>query len=526
MHIDIFSAVIFNITSSFLMGLSLFFVALGHLGEIKGIKRWTAGLFFQCLGWTLLGITKILPEWISIAPIGTTILVLSLAFYYQALVEFKNVKLNINWTYYAVLLDFGCLLYFDLVHININLRVVVTAFFSFIFVASTSYLLLSKRFNSNKNIPTSHKMLGYIFILCAAVLLGRIVYFLLFPTQDIFAFNMMQSVSYLMFHIVISFTAFGFLLMCSEKYVGKQKQVEEDLRIAAAAFQTQEGIMITDANNVILNVNGAFSEITGYSSEEVIGQTPRILQSGQHDEAFYAAMWNALLNEGNWQGEIWNKRKNEQIYPQHLTITAVKNHGVLTNYVSTLIDITERKMNEETIKKLAFYDPLTQLPNRRLLHDRIKHGIESNRRTGHLMAVLMLDLDKFKAVNDNFGHAAGDELLKQVAKRIKACLREVDTVARLGGDEFVVLLDDIHSPNDSEKLANSLIESLTHPFSLSQSDNVQIGTSIGIAFYPLHGDDGDVLIDKADTALYHAKDNGKGRFTYFSETLLVSEEND
>jgi|GEM_PF-2904105 len=226
MHIDIFSAVVFNVTSSFLMGLSLSFVARGHLGEIEGIKCWAVGLFFQFLGWTLLGTTKAFPELISIAPIATSIIVLSLAFYYQALVKFKGVKLNTNWTYYAVLLNFGGLLYFDFVHFNVNFRVVVTAFFSFIFVAAMSCLLLSKRFNSSEKIPTSHKMMGYIFAVCAAVLIARIVYFSVFPTHDAFALNMMQSVSYVMFHVVISFTAFGFLLMCSERYLELQRETE------------------------------------------------------------------------------------------------------------------------------------------------------------------------------------------------------------------------------------------------------------------------------------------------------------
>jgi diguanylate cyclase (GGDEF)-like protein len=229
MHIDIFSAVIFNITSSFLMGLSLFFVARGHLGEIAGIKRWATGLFFQFLGWTLLLATKVFSEWISIAPLATSIIILSLAFYYQALVKFKGVTLNTNWTYYVALLDFAGLLYFDIVNFNINSRMIVTAFFSFIFIAAMSYLLLSTRFNSSEKIPTSHKMMGYIFAVCSTVLIARIIYFSVFPTRDVFALNIMQSLSYVMFHVVISFTAFGFLLMCSERYVELQRETENRL---------------------------------------------------------------------------------------------------------------------------------------------------------------------------------------------------------------------------------------------------------------------------------------------------------
>jgi predicted signal transduction protein with EAL and GGDEF domain len=229
MHIDIFSAVIFNITSSFLMSLSLFFVARGHLGEIKGIKHWATGLFFQFLGWTLLGTTKAFPELIAIAPIATSIIVLSLAFYYQALVEFKGIKLNTKWTYYVVLLNLGCLLYFGFVDVNVNFRIIAIAFFSFVFIATMSHLLLSTRFNSSEKIPTSHKMMGYIFAVCAGVLIVRVVYFSMFPTHDVFALNMMQSLSYMMFHIVISFTAFGFLLMCSERHVELQRETEKRL---------------------------------------------------------------------------------------------------------------------------------------------------------------------------------------------------------------------------------------------------------------------------------------------------------
>lgn len=239
------------------MGASLFFVALGHLGEIQGIKRWVAGLFFQCLGWSLLGITKIFPEWISIAPIATSILVLSLAFYYQALVEFKGVKLDTKWTFHVVLLNFGCLLYFSLVNFNVNFRVVITAFFSFIFVSAMSRLLLLTRFNFSEKIPASHKMMGYIFAVCSGVLIARIVYFSVFPTQDAFALNMMQSVSYLMFHVVISFSAFGFLLMCSERYVELQRETENRViqrtRELEVANQKLAELSMTDGLTGIAN---------------------------------------------------------------------------------------------------------------------------------------------------------------------------------------------------------------------------------------------------------------------------------
>ncbi|MGZ5819828.1 MAG: bacteriohemerythrin, partial [Burkholderiaceae bacterium] len=223
--------------------------------------------------------------------------------------------------------------------------------------------------------------------------------------------------------------------------ITKHKQTEVELRIAATAFELQDAMLVTDANNVILKVNQAFTRITGYSAEEVIGKTPNLLSSGQHDEAFYTSMWESINHNDAWQGEIWNRRKNGELFPEWLIITAVKEpdeqNNQINHYVASFSDITSRKAAEEEIRQLAFYDPLTQLPNRRLLQERLKHSIEVDRREGKQLALLMLDLDRFKAVNDSMGHLAGDELLQQVAIRISARLRDVDMVARLGGDEFV-----------------------------------------------------------------------------------------
>ncbi|MEI6707448.1 MAG: PAS domain S-box protein [Methylococcales bacterium] len=303
--------------------------------------------------------------------------------------------------------------------------------------------------------------------------------------------------------------------------ITERKQAEIELRIAATVFESQEGMFVTDANCIILKINYAFTRITGYSATEVIGQTPSFLQSGRHDKLFYLALWQSINDTGVWQGEIWDKRKNGEIYPQWLTITAVKDKGnnVVTHYVATLVDITERKATEETINKLAFYDPLTQLPNRRLLQERLKHGIEVNHRTGSLMAVMMMDLDRFKAVNDNFGHAAGDTLLQQVAERIKNRLRKIDMVARLGGDEFVIVIDGITHYEDVAHIAEAIIQTLSQAFTLYETHTVFIGASIGIAFHPQHGDSPEILIDNADTALYHAKNQGRGCFAYYSDAL-------
>ncbi|TAN69300.1 MAG: EAL domain-containing protein [Methylobacter sp.] len=308
--------------------------------------------------------------------------------------------------------------------------------------------------------------------------------------------------------------------------ITKQKQDEVDLRIAATAFELQDAMLVTDAHNVILKVNQAFTRITGYSAKDVIGKTPNLLSSGRHDKAFYAAMWESINRTDAWQGEIWNRRKNGEVYPEWLIITAVKEadekNEQVNHYVASFSDITSRKAAEEEIKQLAFYDTLTKLPNRRLLLERLKHSIEVERRDGSRLALLMLDLDRFKAVNDSLGHSAGDELLQQVAARILARLRDVDMVARLGGDEFVVLLEDIAHPEDAARVAEEIIHVLSKPFQLAQSNDVQIGASIGISLYPEHGASYEILMDHADAALYQAKDQGRGCYAYFSEDQTLA----
>ncbi|MEI6745137.1 MAG: diguanylate cyclase [Methylococcaceae bacterium] len=301
--------------------------------------------------------------------------------------------------------------------------------------------------------------------------------------------------------------------------ISEQKQAEIELHVAATVFESQEGMIITDSAGIILKINRAFTKITGYYAADVIGKTPRVLQSGLHDDVFYDLLWESINSTGEWKGEIWNKRKNGEIYPEWLTITAVKSHDddvVVTHYVGTLLDITERKNHENQIHKLAFYDSLTDLPNRRLLTERLKQSISIERRANKQLAVMMMDLDRFKAVNDTFGHAAGDELLKQVAVRIKSHLRENDTVARLGGDEFVVVLADVDNQKDATHVAYLLIKNLMQPFILSQNNQVEIGASIGISFFPQDGEDGEILMNKADIALYQAKRNGRCCFVCYA----------
>lgn len=316
-------------------------------------------------------------------------------------------------------------------------------------------------------------------------------------------------------------TFLGYIGSCID--ITQRKLAETDLRIASTAFESQESMAITDKDQVILRVNQAFVRVTGYSVEEAVGKTPSLLKSGRQSTEFYRAMWESLARDGHWQGEIWNRRKNGEVHPEWLNITAVTDEsGKVTNYVASFYDISERKTAENEIQNLAFYDPLTQLPNRRLLQERLKHGIDMERRDGKQLALLMLDLDRFKAVNDSLGHQAGDELLQQVAERITTRLREVDMVARLGGDEFIVLLEDITHPDDAARVAEEIIADLSKPFRLIQNDDVRIGASIGISLYPQHGDNTAMLLDHADTALYHAKDQGRGCFAYFSEDLTIA----
>lgn len=300
--------------------------------------------------------------------------------------------------------------------------------------------------------------------------------------------------------------------------ITERKQAEANLRIAATVFESQEGMLIADAHEVILQVNNAFTFITGYSALEVIGQTPRVLHSGKQDKEFYTALWQSLSERGAWQGEIWNRRKNGEIFPGQVTITVVKgNNGIVSHYVATLVDITERKATEEHINQLAFYDHLTQLPNRRLLQQRLEQAIKVHHRNGSQFALLMMDLDRFKSVNDNLGHTAGDELLQQVAIRVKARLREIDMVARLGGDEFIVLVENIHHSEHVAQIADAIIQTISQPFTLCQNHEITISTSIGISIYPIHGISIEALMDNADTALYRAKDQGRNCFVFFSK---------
>ena len=303
--------------------------------------------------------------------------------------------------------------------------------------------------------------------------------------------------------------------------INEQKNNDDYLRQAAAMFEaTREGVMITDAKTKILVVNRRFSELTGYSVQDVIGKTPRILSSGRQDEQFYAAMWDKVKTKNYWQGEIWNRRKDGEIYPQMLSISAIRSeHDLISHYVGVFSDITKLKDAEARLDFLAHHDPLTGLANRLLLFSRLEHCIGLSRRERKSAALLMMDLDRFKDVNDSFGHLAGDELLQQVAHRLTSRLRNIDTVTRLGGDEFALLLEDLSHPQDAALVALEIIKSLSTPWQLSNGIEVRISVSIGISLFPEHGKSSEELLQHADTALYRAKGEGRGNFKYFSEDM-------
>ena len=309
-----------------------------------------------------------------------------------------------------------------------------------------------------------------------------------------------------------------------EKQIARRIRIEERMRIAAVAFETHEAIAICDPNGNFIRVNQAFQNITGYSSEEALGKNPRLLKSGRHDRAFYQNMWEELLKKGVWSGEVWDKRKSGQVYPKWLTITAVKNkHGKLSAFVSIFNDITERKQVEEEITKLAYYDALTRLPNRRLLLDHLGLALSTSARHQLHGAVLFLDMDRFKMLNDSLGHDYGDQMLVEVARRIESCIREMDSVARLGGDEFVVLLEELDEDKEkaSQKaavVAEKIRASLSASYQLDQHE-YHSSPSIGICLFCGHEYTVEELLKYADMAMYKAKDKGRNAVQFYEPEI-------
>lgn len=329
-------------------------------------------------------------------------------------------------------------------------------------------------------------------------------------------------------HTVISIPDHPPILFCMDADMSSLVRAESELRIAAAAFESQQGMFITDANGIILRVNQMFSQITGYSAEEAVGRTPRLIRSDYHPATFYETMWQSLLDNGFWQGEVWNRRKSGEVYANWISITAVRDSkGQITHYVCSQIDITQRKDAEAQIMHLAFYDVLTRLPNRRLLLDRLQQAVAASIRNQNVGALLFIDLDNFKTLNDTLGHDVGDRLLQQVAERITACIRKNDTAARLGGDEFLVMLEDLsqnpqEAATQAEAAAQKILEALNQNYQLG-SQNYMGSVSIGITLFSSQGNSSvDELMKQADLAMYEAKSSGRNSLRFFDPEMQAA----
>lgn len=309
--------------------------------------------------------------------------------------------------------------------------------------------------------------------------------------------------------------------------ISERKLAEEELRIAAIAFESQQGMMVTDPHGVIVRVNKAFTDLTGYSAEEALGKTPALLNSGRQDKAFYKRLWKILIQKRYWQGEMWNRRKNGKIYAEWLTISAVcAPDGPVTHYVGTFSDITQNQEAEAEIHRLAYYDSLTFLPNRRLLQDRLGQALAATARNGHCGAILFLDMDNFKTLNDTRGHDVGDMLLIEVARRLLTCVRAGDTVARQGGDEFVILLENLNGEIEAAAAQTKLVgqkvqEIIAQPYLLKDFE-YHCTTSIGISLFRNNSVSVDELLKHADLAMYQSKSAGRNTLRFFDPEMQAA----
>ncbi|MBD9362134.1 EAL domain-containing protein [Methylomonas fluvii] len=308
--------------------------------------------------------------------------------------------------------------------------------------------------------------------------------------------------------------------------ISERKRLEHEMQLMAMIYQAiGEAVMVADADNRIIAINEAFTRLTGYTAEDAIGYSTDILKSGRHDPDFYQTMWHSLLQTGHWQGEIWNKRKNGDIYQEWLVINTIYGeHGEVERRVAMFSEITEQKHVEQTIWRQANFDPLTDLANRRMFQDRLNQEIKKAQRDKNSLAVMLLDLDRFKEINDTMGHGMGDILLKDTARRILSCVRNVDTVARLGGDEFTIILGELDSQTSIDRVAQAILHQLAEPFRLGE-ELAYISVSIGITFYPQDALEAEQLIKNADQAMYSAKQQGRNRYNFFTSEMEQTAQN-
>lgn len=303
--------------------------------------------------------------------------------------------------------------------------------------------------------------------------------------------------------------------------ITERKKAQAQMQIAASVYESShEAILVTDADNRIIATNPAFTRLTGYTFEEVAGQDPKIFRSDRHEDSFYEEIWNMLTEEGLWIGEIWDRRKSGEVFLKEMTISTVRDAttGKVLSHVAMFSDITERKKNEELVWRQANYDAVTGLPNRHMFQDRLRQNSQKLARSGEVMALMLIDLDHFKAVNDSYGHNVGDALLAEVARRLAYCVRAADTIARLGGDEFALILPDLAHPEDAENVARKLLTTLSQPF-FCEGESVYVSASIGISIFPHDSNNLNDLFKNADQAMYAAKAAGRNGFSFFTAAL-------
>jgi diguanylate cyclase (GGDEF)-like protein/PAS domain S-box-containing protein len=362
------------------------------------------------------------------------------------------------------------------------------------------------------------------------------------PYDNVPAFSLEDVISRYAYYIIVSLSLIIILLMgfmnkmrhlaqiLRTKTASLEHQMEiiqeheKSLRRAAGVFHnSREGIVITDPQKKIIDVNEAFCQVTGYLREEVIGQKPIILRSGIHDREFYNKLDEAILKEASWRGEIWNKKKNGELYAEFLRIDAIRDEEEkVENYIGIFSDITEYKIRQEQLHHMANYDPLTNLPNRHLFITLAEQILSFAKRKQSKAVISFLDLDGFKQINDSYGHDVGDNVLRQVSHRLENELRQSDAIARIGGDEFVIIFSDIDSIADVHPLFERILQRLKEPF-LVNGTLMNIGVSIGAAFYPDHGEEIEILVRHADAAMYRSKENGRNQITYFDQEKMGRE---